>query len=400
MHLPLQGRRLLVIAGVVTFVLAGSVGYLIRGTDSPPSQEGASQSPTSRPLPEAGEKVPAFDLASDPVFPTLSVGYAIERHETPAGSTEAIARTSDGGRSWRLGGSFPFANGYTNVQFTSSADGYAFGEAGVAITRDGGRAWRQGGAIDGRVQRLVPIGDDVWATYTVCAGPPEQTTFCRVHVAISRDGGLMWTRARRLPLRQPYDGGNILARVTLTEAYIVSYGPRGGGLVVTKDAGREWATLPDPCAGWSVVDLAALWGGHLWMVCGGAPLAGGRSAAKAVFQSGDGGRTWQVRSYSGFGPASGPLAQSGPIGAIPFEGLLSQLATVSPSQAWIGVAGVGVLATVDGGRIWMVTRGVRETAPDSVGVTFNDAVHGWAIEFQQGVFRTSNGYDWTRIDGT
>lgn len=393
---------LLSLGFVVAFAGAGAGAYFAGMSSSGIRiTTGAGKDPSKRhPLPRSGAVVPAYDLWSDPVFPTLAVGYAIERHLTAAGPSEALARSEDGGRVWRLVGTFPFPNGYSEVQFVSPEDGYAFGPAGVAVTDDGGRSFTQSRDLGGELERVIPIGDDVWATYAVCHGPPVPTTSCSVRLAVSRNGGLSWRRAPRpTPLAESYGGGDVLARVTSEEAYVVSYGSRGG-LARTTDDGASWARLVDPCSAWRIVDMAALSAGRLWMICGGDPVPGADASAKAVFRSDDAGQSWSAVAYTGFGPARGALARRLPFGSLWYGGQLSELATISPARAWIGVHGVGVLVTSDGGRSWSLAEGISDDGRDAgVGVTFTDPVHGWAIEFRVGVYRTDDASHWELVDG-
>jgi hypothetical protein len=394
---------------VLVVAVAGTSAYLVRdlsGGTKIQTDRGQHVVIGGAVLPAAGALVPAYDLFSDPVFPTLDVGYAIERHATSAGVTEALARSEDGGHTWRLVGSFPFDSGYFEVQFVSISSGYAFGPAGLAVTHNGGATWTTGEALGGRLQRVAPIGADVWATYATCSGPPEQSTVCSVHLAVSRDSGVQWTSSRPpTPLSESYDGGDILARVDLDEAYLVSYGPTGGGLARTTDGGKSWRTLPDPCSNWPVVDLATPGPEDLWMICGGPSVAAGAACAKAVLQSSNGGRTWRTRAYTGYGPPDGPLGSSAPVGEIWYAGTLSQLATVNMSEAWIGVSGVGVLVTVNGGRDWQLADGMPDSGGRAgIGVTLDSPlgrrVHGWAIEFHQGVWRSNDAVHWQLVDGT
>lgn len=399
-----QGAVPLGALAVTVLVVAALSGYVVAkvrtGTHLDP-RPGATPATVAGGLPSAGAIVPAYDLWSDPVFPTVEIGYAIERHPTSGGSSEALARSEDGGRTWRLVGQFPFANGYSEVQFISVSTGYAFGPAGLAVTRDGGRTWTEGDPPTGRLQKVIPIGSNVWATYVVCHGPPEASTRCDMRLAISEDGGLHWAAAGTpSPLQESYSGGDILARDTLDKAYIVTYGVTGGGLAVTSDSGQTWRELDDPCAAWAKVDMAALSGGQLWMICGASRVQGDDASAKAAFRSHDGGLHWVAESYTGFGPDLGPLAASGPVGHLFYAGQLSQLATISPTRAWIGVSGVGVLVSSDSGRKWTLVKGMRSTGGDKgVGVTFNDARHGWAIEFRSGVWQTSDAVHWHLLDG-
>lgn len=366
---------------------------------------GTTPKGTTRPIPQAGAFVPAYDLASDPVFPTSEVGFAIERHSSGGVTTEHLAESDDGGASWYLvGAPFPFQDGYDQVQFYGLESGFAFGAAGLAVTHDGGKHWTAGGSLGG-LQKVIPIGNNAWATYVTCSGPPLPTTPCAVNIAISTDDGLRWTEpSTPSPLTEAESGGDILARVTPVKAYVVSYGVTGGGLALTLDSGQSWEKLPDPCASYLVVDMAALSGGDLWMICGGTPTLGGAASAKAVFRSYDGGEHWTLMASTGFGPPESngapPPAGGAPVGHLPYAGQLSQLATILPNKAWIGVTGVGVLVTSDYGHNWEVAKGVGDDGQDTgVGVTFNNDVDGWAIEFHEGVWRTEDGIHWRLVDG-
>jgi photosystem II stability/assembly factor-like uncharacterized protein len=398
------GFALLVVVAFVAAAASASLVAELRAT-TPVQVGGKRRLPTTTlRIPAAGAVVPAYDLTSDPVFPTLSLGYAIESHATSAGTTEHLARSKDGGQRWYLvGAPFPFSSGYAQVQFESVRTGYAFGRAGLAVTHDGGRTWQAGASLGGILERVVPIGANVWATYAVCHGPPEADTVCRLRLAVSKDAGLSWqTAGRSSPLTEAMAGGDILARDTLEKAYVVSYGPTGGGLAVTADAGRTWRELPDPCSFWRRADMAALAGGQLWMICGGPPVLGGKAEAKAVLRSFDAGRHWRLESSTGFGPALTHVVNpsDGVVGQLDYGGQLSQLATISPLKAWIGVSELGVLVTSDAGKTWSLAEGfVRQKGPGGVGVTFDDALHGWAIEFSKGVWYTADGLHWRRIDG-
>lgn len=137
-----------------------------------------------------GVRVPAADLVSDPVFVTLRVGFALETTEHDSLTVERLARSDDGGRSWYVTGSrFPVAGDFTTLQFISAAKGYIFGPSGLLVTSDGGTHWSQVVTLAGTLQRAIPIGSNVWATFTRCSGPPGLAKSCPIGVAISSDGG-------------------------------------------------------------------------------------------------------------------------------------------------------------------------------------------------------------------
>lgn len=361
-----------------------------------------------KPLPTAGAYVPVYDLASDPVFPTLKDGFAIERHVTGGVASEHLAATDNSGRSWYLvGAPFPFPSGYTGIQFTSTRTGYVFGPAGLAITDDGGLHW-QSVSLRGQPQRVIPVGLNVWATYTTCHGPPLGSTPCAVHLGVSHDGGLTW-RSARAPsaLAEPRSGGDILARVSLDAAYVLTYGSTGGAIAYTGDGGRTWSMRPDPCAAWRRAEMAAVSGSLLWLVCGGPPVLQGEASPKAVLRSLDGGHRWVLEASTGLGPPLGDAVHrsgssgSRPVGSLLYAGQISQLATLSTESAWIGLAGVGVIVTTDGGKSWTLAQGMHDRSPSTpVGVTFDDPFDGWALAFHAGVWHTTDGVHWHLVDGS
>ena len=64
------------------------------------------------------------------------------------------------------------------------------------------------------------------------------------------------------------------------------------------------------------------------------------------------------------------------------------------------MSGVGVLITSDDGKNWHLAEGLHDDGQDTgVGVTFNNADDGWAIEFHEAVWRTSDALHWQLIDG-
>jgi hypothetical protein len=89
-----------------------------------------------------------------------------------------------------------------------------------------------------------------------------------------------------------------------------------------------------------------------------------------------------------------------PVGQIPLSGWVSQLATITSTQAWLGIRGLGVIVTHDSGETWAPVEGLSTSEPNTeVGVTFNSGVLGWAVVFRRGVWRTEDGTRWQLMDG-
>jgi photosystem II stability/assembly factor-like uncharacterized protein len=347
-----------------------------------------------------GSVVPAAELYSDPVFVDSETGFALATTDPGGVPSERLVRSDDAGAIWQvIGTPFPVAGDFSTLIFETVQVGYVYGPAGLLVTFDGGRSWRQA-PIDGELERVIPIASNVWATYASCPGVPSPTESCTVGLAISTNGGRSWSRVPGAPpLSESEGGGEVLARVSLDKAYLLSYGPTAGGLAVTSDAGATWSALADPCvSGWSSEALAAPGNGQLWLICGGPPSGDGQ--AKSVYRSVDGGREWSLTASTGF-----VAGQGAPVGSIPLAGFVSQLATVSASVAWLGLGGLGLVQTTDGGRIWKVVPGIDDAGGSAdVGVTFiatgNDQiVDGWALGFGYAVWHTTNATDWHLVSG-
>jgi photosystem II stability/assembly factor-like uncharacterized protein len=348
-----------------------------------------------------GAVVPAADLVSDPVFVNSSVGFALETTQAGNLATERLARSDDGGRTWRVTGSpFPVDWGFSTLQFISPRQGYIFGNSGLLATADGGTTWHQVTGLNGSLQRAIPIGSNVWATDTSCPSPGVSGP-CSVGVAISEDDGNHWQDVTAPGISESRSGGDVLARWSLNSAYVLSYGNSGGGLVYTADDGRTWKHLSDPCSGpFQREDLAAPPSGSeataaLWLICGAITLPGAEVQPKLVYRSYDDAKRWILVASTGFASAG-----AASVGQIPLSGWVSQLATINSTQAWLGIRGVGVIVTWDSGKTWAPVQGIPETEPGTeVGVTFNNDVLGWAIVFRRGVWRTADAVQWQLMDG-
>jgi hypothetical protein len=361
---------------------------------TPPAPQVTTTTVPGNPALAVGALVRASQLYSDPVFVDASDGYALARG-TGGAANERLATSSNGGSSWHVAGApFPVAGTFTTLLFTDALHGYVFGPAGLIVTSDGGEQWTQA-PLTGQVVRVLPAYGTVWAVGLACKAAPGLASNCPVTVAISHDNGKTWSYTRQdPPVGEGPNGGAGLGLVTASNAYVVTWGAASSGLAVTVDSGDTWTRLDDPCAvGWSIVDLVPLIDGDMWLICGGTPAAGGE--VKSVYRTQDGGSQWTLASSTGLAPGDDV-----PVGSIPYSGLVSQLATVDPLIAWLGVGGVGVLETLDGGRLWFVADGITGAGTaDDVGVTFirspDGAIDdGWALGFGVALWRTTDAVHW------
>lgn len=388
----LAGAAVLAVPAAVLTVRAESASHAPSATAT--SRPDATPAVQGNPPLAIGAAVRASQLYSDPVFVNASDGYALARG-TGGAASERLATSTNGGSSWHVAGTpFPVAGTFTTLLFTDAMHGYVFGPAGLIVTPNGGATWSQA-PITGEVVRVLPAYGTVWAVGLTCRGAPGLASNCPITAAISDNSGRTWTYSKTAPpVREGPNGGAGLGLVTASNAYVVTWGSSASGLAVTVDSGRSWTLLNDPCAtGWSTVDLVPLADGDMWLICGGDATAAGE--VKSVYRSEDGGHHWVLASSTGLAPGS-----SMPVGSIPYSGLVSQLATVDPLIAWLGLGGVGVVQTLDGGRHWSEVEGIggADGASD-VGVTFirspNGAIDdGWALGFGVALWRTTDAVHW------
>jgi photosystem II stability/assembly factor-like uncharacterized protein len=212
----------------------------------------------------------------------------------------------------------------------------------VAKSLDGGRTWRV------RVRAALPVlalaAPDPHHV-DLLEGCPEGT--CRgAALYASADGGATW----RLRWRSRSLDAYALSFPTPSAGYAVVGPPPGAPrgafrLLATRDGGRTWDARPLPtCAGgggggWAVAFDPA---GRGFLLCGGPPSAGEQE--KALWASGDGGRTWHLVAES-VPPGGRPRP-----GALPVAGYVHAVFFLNARVGWIGLARAGLYRTDDGGR--------------------------------------------------
>ena len=412
-------RRRRTISGNVLVAAAALVAGIVLGSflaQSPPpvdvdfsSQAGAAP----------GTAVPLSDV-QDPVFVSQSYGFALAAH----GAQTALVQSSDGGDRWRVvDGDLP-TQYPTQIEFTDTAHGYIWGvtpssdgAAPLWVTEDGGSQWAQA-PIGPVVSDVSAIGSDVWAVVGTCfLSVSVPTTSCPVSLEISDDYGLTWSASITAPpvtenatfsLSDQYVE---LARMTHAHAYILSFlqadaATGTGELVYTADAGTTWVKRVDPCPGYFGFgeELAGSGTDDLWMVCASEASAGAQ--AKALYRSYDGGLTWALASA-----ANAPVLSADVVlpaaGGLPVGGYLApyslghhNLAVLSPTTAWLFPDRGQVYETTDGGASWAPVTGLSKAGFSGEGtgsVTFMDATHGWVCQSGTGLWRTSDGVNWTRL---
>lgn len=159
--------------------------------------------------------------------------------------------------------------------------------AAIAVTADGGRTW--GAPI---TFARAAATDLTWATGTtnVWTTIGSAGGGIRSRLATSSDGGATWSLL-------PSTGIWNASFATADLGWALTNGPGGTlGVARTSDGGMSWDRLRKPCRGRapSASSVSRTTADHGWVVCIGEGAAG--SALQAIWETADGGSTWQRRS--------------------------------------------------------------------------------------------------------
>jgi len=308
-------------------------------------------------------------------------GWALGTASKGTNTYLILARTTDGGTTWRYLPQSPMAGNTTaaadrwGIHFDSPEDGWIYGPAAY-VTHDGGATWLQTDLME-QVVALSANGTSAWAAVQFnCAKP-----LCPLRLATTADGQ-HWS----VPARQPTLVGPEaqFVRVSAEIGWVLSWRQVLGGapssLAVTHDGGDTWQTLTTPCAPATSLEdrMAALDDRTIWVVCGGGPSEAGNQQ-KQLITSTDGGLHWNYPPNPPEGGNLQSLALSGPTSGV---------------TGWLAAAHGPLYVTIDRGRTWSPadTRGVRVDLAGSgaIEVIFTDPLHGWAATSDE-IFRTTDG---------
>jgi len=291
-----------------------------------------------------------------------------------------IARTSDGGTTWRPVGqalhvTYPDSRAsYPFISFaTNGKDGWIYGSK-TFVTHDGGKTF-EGDGPGGLVMDLSIVGNKMWALSRPC---PPANPGCSSTVYSAPISGGPWHAMKGGPtLQYPYLQ---LLRTSAEDAFLAAQAT-DGTLYATNDGGISWISHPLPSLCGQLEHLTALTRHDAWVLCtSGTP---NDSQAKELFHSVDAGRTWALVATSNAGEAPG-------VGTLPTLGIVTLVTSVAPDRLWIALDQGPLLASTDGGRTW-----TPQGLPADFGVnqlTFTDALHGFAVlSSNDTLYRTSDG---------
>ncbi|MBC8076994.1 MAG: hypothetical protein H7Y32_13035 [Chloroflexales bacterium] len=321
-------------------------------------------------------------------------------------STPVIDATQDGGQTWQRlpipmvrqpdGATIVFYD-VSQLLFTSKKDGWLLAilslKSGnrwstqplLAVTHDGGQTWEQD-QHSGGVSVLGYAAGTVWIIDTITTAEKR----LRLLLHQSADNGDSWQDSEALlPAEASQLRFNRLVRVGANNAWLMST-PGHAGIVATRDGGRNWTYVANPCPQFS--SLTPLDHSHLWMMCEGEPAVGMQE--RQLYQSRDGGKRWHL------------IAKSEDLGnRISCEGECTlstdyggDMQCVSNHTCYIRYR-LGLAISRDGGRTWSSAIDDAVTQGDSPtrDLLFIDEQHGW-MTATNNVYRTTDGgASWQRV---
>lgn len=226
-------------------------------------------------------------------------GWALGTRPCGNSTCRALARTTDGARTWHAITAPPQPT--QHLRFADPSVGYAFTTTRLFMTTDGGRTWqRQSGGAD----QLEILNGTVIRVTDGGGCPPG----CRYRIERAAVGSSSWH-----PVRAWTGGagdGVELAR-TGHDVYVADHGHTAGGalnarttLDISHDDGTTWTQHHDPCptSARNEVDLVALTTAPDGTVAGlcRQRAAGGRAL---LLTSSDGGASFHIANRRALGSA-------------------------------------------------------------------------------------------------
>ncbi len=260
-------------------------------------------------------------------------------------SCVAIAGTSSYGQSWYAMDAPPAgppsgASGVSQVRFLNASDGWAFGPQ-LFSTHDGGITWTRVNGLPGRVIDLSTVSGTAYAVVAACGGQgPDYAADCTSFALYASPAGYdAWQPVKGAAGDQPVVPGAL--QLNDTAGYLLA----GSVLYAGSPASGTWGRVS---IGSGLVPACLDGHGHAHQAAGGeygviAPVnpggglyllcQGDTGGAPALYQSADGGRTWQPGGMKGL------------------RGRARSLAVTPVSDSLVAATSSGLYYSTDG-RTW------------------------------------------------
>lgn len=253
------------------------------------------------------------------------------RCETGRGDCLGIARTRDGGRTWK---GLPAPRGHQRIagglpedqlRFGDLLNGFAFGQ-GLVTTHDGGGHWKRT-PLTGAVASLE-VGHGQW--WAIVSGCYEAAVACAKagRVLTGRLGSDVSTTVRELP---PQVTGQVVLHGAAVFLALHRQDGQSAAPALVASTGGPFATREMPCDDSEVPYLAAAGDTSLSLVCESLDAGAGQQG-KRFFSSASSGRSWSGHAK----PAQ----------------IVGTTVAATGSATFVGNSRTGVEVTRDGGASW------------------------------------------------
>jgi photosystem II stability/assembly factor-like uncharacterized protein len=319
----------------------------------------------------------------------------------PPRHRDYLTATSDGGRAWHVTGRFPanFNPGTTyelQVAFRTPNEGYVESTDPVEtlFTDDAGRTWSSLRA-PGWPTAISLAGSTLWIVSDFCPKTATPTGLCASRLLVYPPGHLTPTSETLIPTEGvlPSQGisastraATLLDRLGPSSA-VVEEGGEGApsSLLLTRDNGRHWKVLKDPCEGLVPAGLVAPSRTHWDLYC---ELSGGMNQGSTrLYTTSDQGKTWMLTAEGNIeGPTRGNIGDE-----MAFDLTLSGNGRV----LWLLGAVYDVTSSTDGGRDW--TRAPTQTGGYDSELAAAGPTSAWLPLPGYGLYRTTNGTTWSKL---
>jgi hypothetical protein len=245
----------------------------------------------------------------------------------------------------------------------------------LVLTRDGGRRWsRLPRQIDPREVEAVRGTKVAFAT----------TPYGLMR---SDDLGHSWMVVSRRRLTELGFATSLIGWALAPDRRVVE---DPGLIVETRDGGKSWRQLRNPCRHSYDTRLAIGSVARRWALCLGEPTVGVQ--AKALYATEDGGVTWQLRTRVG---ASGSTVGVG----LGLSGYGLGIAFQPSGRGWLWEARGSVLTTRDGGRVWKTLPISSPEVVEARSLSFVSARVGYGVFVYRPTIRATHdgGFSWTTL---
>ena len=168
-------------------------------------------------------------------------------------------------------------------------------------------------------------------------------------------------------------------------------------LFTTADGGKTFTEYPQLCGTWNPSAPGGLYFSDAstgWLLCGGPAGQPEGTQAKSLYATRDGGRHWTLVAST---------STDSRVGELPAQGAADTLFFASPQVGYVGLDGIGVYRTADGGHTWRkVFASTDPPGKLAASIGFRPGGFGWLLAGNgPALYETADsGSTWHKVGST